>query len=998
MTKLALGILAHVDAGKTTLCEGLMYLTGRIRERGRVDHGDSHLDNHALERKRGITIFSKQAGIKTERLEAELIDTPGHVDFSTEAERVLGILDYAVLIISGTDGVQAHTLTLWKLLRRFHVPTFIFINKMDIAHFKRAELMRALERELSPVCVDFSAEEGALFEAAAIADEALFEAYQLNGALSKAEIAEAIREERIFPCFFGSALHLTGVKEFIEGLEEYTLAHSFGAEFGARVFKISRDAQGQRLTHLRVTGGEMTVRMSVSYTSRSGERKAEKAVGIRLYSCAKFTQIEKASAGEIVAVTGLTETYPGLGLGVEEKNPSLAAVLTPVLSYRIKLPLGVDAQSAFKKLSELSEEDPALSIEWDDEQKQIRARLMGEVQIEVLKSIIKERFDLDAEIDEGRVMYQETIKAPVEGIGHFEPLRHYAEVHLLLSPLEAGSGLEWGSSVSQNDLDLNWQRLILTHIAEKTHRGVLTGSPITDMRIELIAGRAHLAHTEGGDFRQATYRAIRQGLMKAESVLLEPYYAYRIELSREQLGRAIGDIRAMGGSFNIAEEEASDGFAAITGFVPVAGMRGYARTLASYTGGRGRLSLEVSHYDRCTESEKVIAEFAYEPERDIDNTADSVFCAHGAGFTVNWREVENYMHIDTGLSRERISEGAETPEPRLVSRNLNVDEKELEAIMLREFGPIKRPDYGRSEKRAEKSEKEIPPRPIQKEYLMVDGYNMLFAWESLRELAKDDLAAARKRLMDILVNYCGFKKSEIVLVFDGYRVKGNAGERFDYHGLKVAYTKENETADALIERLIAEIGKNYAVRIASSDGMIQLSGVRSGALRMTARELEAEVESVNERLHEYMENLKKGNALVKLELGKAFAKEGKSEMILHKMNLNDRPFEMIKSGQKTIELRLYDEKRRLISVGDIIEFTHSSDETRILRTRVKALHIFKDFAELYAALPLDKCGYTAEDIALASPEDMLEYYSREKQAQYGAVGIELEVLDKHETS
>lgn len=522
MTKLALGILAHVDAGKTTLCEGLLYLTGQIRARGRVDHADSHLDNHAIERKRGITIFSKQAGIKTERMKAELIDTPGHVDFSTEAERTLQILDYAVLIISGTDGVQAHTRTLWKLLRRARVPTFIFINKMDIAHATQAELMRALEKELSASCVNFSSDERALFESVALADEALFEAFQRNGAFSKEELAEAVKAERIFPCFFGSALHLNGVQELIEGFENYTLTPIFGDEFGARVFKISRDAQGQRLTHLRITGGEMGVRMSVSYTSRSGERITEKAAGIRLYSGAKFAQLEKARAGDTVVVTGLSETYPGQGLGFEEKSAALSAVLTPVLNYRILLPAGVDAQQAYRRLTELAEEEPELSIEWDDKLKQIRVRLMGEVQIEVIKSIIKERFDLDAEIDEGRVMYRETIAAPVEGIGHFEPLRHYAEVHLLLTPLEAGSGLEWGSSVSQNDLDVNWQRLIMTHIAEKTHRGVLTGSPITDMRIELVAGRAHLAHTEGGDFRQATYRAIRQGLMKAESILLEP--------------------------------------------------------------------------------------------------------------------------------------------------------------------------------------------------------------------------------------------------------------------------------------------------------------------------------------------------------------------------------------------------------------------------------------------------------------------------------------------
>ncbi|MBR3299254.1 MAG: NYN domain-containing protein [Clostridia bacterium] len=995
MTKLALGILAHVDAGKTTLCEGLLFLTGQIRSRGRVDHGDSHLDSHALERKRGITIFSKQAGIRTERLEAELIDTPGHVDFSTEAERALQILDYALLIISGTDGVQAHTLTLWRLLRRLHVPTFIFVNKMDIAHAAERELMGALEAELSSACVDFSADRTSLFESAALADEALFELYARNGRLEEAELASAIREERLFPCFFGSALHLSGVRELIEGLEKYTVPPVFGAEFGARVFKISRDAQGQRLTHLRVTGGELSVRMSIAYTSRSGERKTEKAAGIRLYSGARYAQLERAAAGDTVAVTGLTDTYPGQGLGFEQRSAGLAAVLSPVLSYRILLPAGTDTQSAYRKLCELSEEDPALSIEWDDRSKEIRVRLMGEVQIEVLKSIIKERFDLDARIDEGRVMYKETIAAPVEGIGHFEPLRHYAEVHLLLTPLEAGSGLEWGSRVSPNDLDRNWQRLIMTHIAEKTHRGVLTGSPITDMRIELVAGRAHLAHTEGGDFRQATYRAIRQGLMKAESILLEPYYAYRIELAREQLGRAIGDIRAMGGSFNIAEQECRDGFAAISGFVPVAGMRGYARTLAAYTGGRGRLMLEVSHYDRCTEAEKVIAECAYEPERDLENTADSVFCAHGAGFTVNWREVESYMHLDTGLSRERGTQEEGEQAPRLIRGNLNVDEKELEAIMLREFGPIKRPDYGRPEKRAQADEKPQPPQPPQpprKEYLIVDGYNMLFAWESLRSLARDDLAAARKRLMDILANYRAFKNNEVVLVFDGYRVKGNAGERFDHHGLKVAYTKENETADALIERLIAEIGKNYAVRVASSDGMIQLSGVRSGALRMTARELEAEVESVNEQLREYMLKLKKGDATVRLVIENMPKVKNETDMKTHSMRLNARPFEMIESGSKTIELRLYDEKRRRIAVGDSIEFTHAEDEKRRLSARVKALHIFKDFAELYAALPLDKCGYAEAELASASPEDMLEYYPLEEQRRFGAVGIELEAV------
>lgn len=870
-TRTAIGILAHVDAGKTTLCEGLLYLTGQIRSAGRVDHGDAHLDTHALERARGITIFSKQAVISAEKLNAVLIDTPGHADFSTEAERTLRILDYAVLLISGTDGVQSHTVTLWRLLRRYRVPTVIFVNKMDIAVRERAELMAELERELSHACADFS-DPAARAEHAAFADEALFEKYSRD-ALAPRDIAEAIRSERLFPCFFGSALRLTGMREFITALGEYLIPPEFPEEFGARVYKISRDAQGTRLTHLRVTGGTLTSRMAIGYTSREGEERTEKIAQIRLYSGGKFTQLQSAEAGETVAVTGLSDTRPGQGLGFEAELKTAEAVLTPVLSCRIGLPAGVDPQSTYQKLLRLSEEDPALGIEWDGRLREIRARLMGEMQIEILRSLIAERFGIEAQIDEGRVMYKETIAAPVEGIGHYEPLRHYAEVHLYLSPLEPGSGIEIESLVSQNDLDLNWQRLIMTHIAEKTHLGVLTGSPITDMRISLVAGLASLAHTEGGDFRQATYRAIRQGLMKAKSVLLEPYYSYRMELPREQLGRAIGDIRMMGGSFNMQDGEASGENAVITGSVPVARLRGYAKELAAYTGGRGRLSTEVSHYGPCLNAEEVIAETGYDPLRDLENTPDSVFCAHGAGFAVRWDRVESYMHCDTGLSsptRER--DGA----PKLIRRNLDVDEKELENIMLREFGPIKRPDYGKPERAAQeepkKPERPIPPQPKKKDYLIVDGYNMLFAWESLRALAAEDIAAARHRLMDILANYCGYRKNEVVLIFDGYRVKGNAGERFGYHGLRVAYTRENETADMLIERLIEEIGKNYAVRVASSDGMIQLASMRSGALRMTAKELESEVKSVSERLREIMESLKKGNTAVKIELPEDAAK------------------------------------------------------------------------------------------------------------------------------
>lgn len=865
MTRIAIGILAHVDAGKTTLCEGLLYLTGQIRTRGRVDHGDAHLDTHAIEKARGITIFSKQAGISTEKLDAVLIDTPGHVDFSTEAERTLQILDYAVLLISGTDGVQAHTPTLWRLLARYRVPTFIFINKMDIAQRPQSELMAELRRELSPACVDFSAPEREKAESIALSDEELFELYSSGASLGDGAVKRAIRERKLFPCCFGSALKLSGVREFIACLERYTEPGEFGGEFGARVYKISRDPQGTRLTHLRVTGGRLETRDTVAYKTREGEEKTEKIAQIRLYSGEKFTQLAETGAGEVVAVTGLGETYPGEGLGAEAGKQRGESLLAPVLSYRIALPTGVDPLSALKKLRQLAEEDPMLSIEWNERLGEIRARLMGEVQLEVLKSLILERFGLEVGIDGGRVMYKETIAAPVEGVGHYEPLRHYAEVHLLLEPLESGSGIEIRSLVSQNELDVNWQRLILTHVAEKTHLGVLTGSPITDIRISLAAGRASLAHTEGGDFRQATYRAIRQGLMKAHSVLLEPYYAFRIELPREQLGRAIGDIRAMGGTFSM-EDDRCGAEASISGFAPVARLRGYAKALATYTGGRGRLLLEVSHYDRCQNADEVIEAAAYDPERDLDNTPDSVFCSHGAGFVVRWDEVESYMHLDTGLSRAGMPRPSDA-EPQLIRRNLDIDERELERIMLREFGPIKRADYGRPAQ--EKTpERPIPPAPPKKDYLIVDGYNILFAWDCLRSLAKSDIAAARHRLMDILANYCGYKKNTVVLIFDGYRVKGNAGERFNYHGLRVAYTKENETADMLIERTIEEIGKNYAVRVASSDGMIQLSSVRTGALRVTARELEEEVGSVNEKLAEIMETLKKNSASVKLKLPK----------------------------------------------------------------------------------------------------------------------------------
>lgn len=840
-----------------------MYLTGKIRKQGRVDHGDAYLDTHALEKARGITIFSKQAIITTDEIEITIIDTPGHVDFSTEAERTLRILDYAILVISGTDGVQAHTETLWRLLRKYDIPTFIFINKMDIAVRSSAQIMEELIKRISDHCVDFSNPKSSdFYESIALCDEQLLDEFMLRDAVSVPSIAKAINAQRLFPCFFGSALKLSGMDEFLRGFERFTVQRSFPNRFSARVHKISRDAQGARLTHMRITGGSLAVRAAIEYMPRhGGDMLSEKVAQIRVYSGARFEQIEEAEAGSVVTVIGLSATYPGQGIGFEGETPS--PILLPVLNYRIRLPEGCDPRTMLKKLMQLEEEDPELHIVWNEQLHEINAQLMGEVQIEILKSLIKERFDTEIEIDNGRIMYRETIAAPVEGIGHFEPLRHYAEVHLLLEPLEPGSGLVFSSNCSPNSLDINWQRLILTHLFEKTHLGVLTGSPITDMKITLIAGRASLSHTEGGDFRQATYRAVRQGLMKAKSILLEPYYEFRIEVPSQQLGRAINDLRMMGGSFSSPEGDGEISY--FTGTAPVSAMRGYSAELAAYTRGRGRLSCSVCGYSRCQNEQAVIEEYGYNPESDLENTPDSVFCAHGAGFPVKWNQVENYMHIDTGLNLSGKIRPSETVN-RVVSRNLDIDEKELEAIMLREFGPIKRPEYGKPSKEQERKVKNVPPAPKKKDYLIVDGYNIIFAWEGLRELAKADVAAARKQLMDIMSNFNGYKKGEVLLVFDGYRVKGNAGERFTYHSVRVAYTKENETADMFIERLISEIGKNYSVRVATSDGLIQLSSVRTGVLRMTAKELESEVDGVNEELHRLMEKLRRNKAAVKLNI------------------------------------------------------------------------------------------------------------------------------------
>lgn len=836
MKKLAVGIVAHVDAGKTTLSEALLYVTGKIKQPGRVDHRSSYLDTHELERERGITIFAKQAVISTDDAEIYLIDTPGHSDFSAETERTLQVLDYAIMVISGTDGVQAHTETLWRLLQSYGVPVFVFVTKMDLARHERTWLMNDLKKRLGASFVDFCREDSARDEEIATCDEDALEAYLSSGRLDDIEIARLVAQRRLFPCYFGSGLKLTGVDAFITGLGRFTLDHEYPQIFGARVFKIGRDVQGNRLTYMKITGGTLKVRMPLSYTSDDGSVIEEKVGRIRIYSGAKFEQTEQVSAGAVCAVLGLTCTHPGQGLGFEGDCP--APLLEPVLSYRVLLPSGCDERAMLPKLKLLEDEDPMLRVVWNEALREIHVQIMGRVQLEVLKSLIAERYDVHVDFDGGSVMYRETIAEPSEGAGHFEPLRHYAEVHLLLEPLERGSGLEFATICSEDLLDRNWQRLILTHLAEREHVGVLTGSPITDMRITLTTGRAHIKHTEGGDFRQATWRAVRQGLMKAQSVLLEPYYEFRLEIPPEQVGRAINDIRAMHGVFSSPEE--SGGMTALTGSAPVRAMRDYYEELTAYTHGRGRLFLSFAGYAPCRDAESVISRLDYDPERDVDNSPDSVFCAHGAGFIVKWDKADEYMHLESPL---KAAEPENEPEPRARMRNYSIDDKELESIMEREFGPIRRrvytPVHSRSADDAARDSISSA-----KEYYIVDGYNVIFAWDELKHIADENLDAARHRLMELLSNYRGYKKCELVLVFDAYKVKGGTGERFDYHGIHVAYTRQGETCDMYIERLAVEIGKNYSVRVVSSDSIIQLSALRAGLLRMSSSELQSDVEWV----------------------------------------------------------------------------------------------------------------------------------------------------------
>ncbi len=837
-TPCSTGLLAHVDAGKTTLSEALLYASGARRQLGRVDHQDAYLDTHQLERARGITIFSKQALLETARREVILVDTPGHVDFAAEAERTLGVLDCAVLVISGTDGVQAHTLTLWQLLQRYNVPTFLFINKMDLPGADRDKVLKSLQRQLSPGCVDFSLPREELEEAAAMCDEALLENYLEGHPVSDGHIRGLIAGRRLFPCCFGSALKLQGVDRLLEVLDVYAPTPMWSGDFGGRVYKITRDPQGSRLTWIKVTGGSLKVRSVLNYANRKGEPREEKIVGLRRYSGEKFTAPEEVFAGQIAAITGLTETFAGQSLGAEPEAP--APLLEPVMTYRIRLPQGRDPARELPKLRLLEEEDPQLHLIWENGQ--IHVQIMGKVQGEVFRSLVQQRFDMDVLLEDQRIFYKETIEAPVEGVGHYEPLRHYAEAHILLEPLPRGTGLVFDTVCSRDVLDGNYQNLILTHLMEKTHRGVLTGSPITDMKLTLLVGKAHLKHTEGGDFRQATYRAVRQGLMQAKSKLLEPWYSFTVTCPAPMIGRAITDIRAMGGQFEAPETRGD--IASLTGRVPAAEVRDYADVLASYTQGLGQLQLTLAGYDHCHNQEAVVEALGYDPESDLDNSPDSVFCAHGAGFIVKWDQVKDYMHLESGLAQQKA--------PQIIAPRSAIEDRELEKIMEREFGPIRRPQYGASARNRPATE-EITIRVPKQKYIIVDGYNVIFAWQDLAETARSDLDAARRALCDRLSSYAGFTKCRLVVVFDGYKLKGNPGEKRQLNNIQVVYTKEGESADRYIEELAAEIGSNYQVRVASSDALVQLSSLRSGVLRVSARELQSEVEQAHQEMGKHFQ-------------------------------------------------------------------------------------------------------------------------------------------------
>lgn len=858
MKRLVIGILAHVDAGKTTLSEGLLYESGSIRSMGRVDNKDAFLDTHELERDRGITIFSKQAVFAFEDMEVTLLDTPGHVDFSAEMERTLQVLDYAVLVISGADGVQGHTQTLWRLLKKYQIPVFLFINKMDQDGTDKELLLEELKKYLDEGCVDFSMQDGGNFyENIAVSDEKLLDEYLESGKIYTGGVREMISERKVFPCFFGSALKSEGVHEFLKGIETYTREIEYPAEFGAKVFKISRDSQGNRLTHLKITGGVLKVKAVL----KSGDEE-EKVNQIRIYSGEKYQTADEAQAGTVCAVTGLTKTKPGHGFGMEEGG--FEPALEPVLTYKVILPEGTSASVMLPKLRQLQEEEPELHIVWNEELQEIQVQIMGEVQLEILKSLIEERFDTSIEFGTGNIVYKETINNTVEGVGHFEPLRHYAEVHLLMEPLEPGSGLQFDSSCSEDMLDKNWQRLVLTHLQEREHPGVLTGSAVTDMKITLAAGRAHLKHTEGGDFRQATYRAVRQGLKQAESVLLEPYYEFRLEVPQQMVGRAMSDIERMSGSFENPQTEGE--MSVLAGSAPVSEMCDYQKEVIAYTKGQGRLFCTLKGYEPCHNAKEVIEKVGYDSERDVKNPTGSVFCSHGAGFTVSWDQVKDYMHLDSQLN----SDGGNLNEDDTVRQTYTeeefIDTEEIDRIIEQTYFANRKQKSGWKKKKLERTIEDYKSsvsraavkKTSGKKYLLVDGYNIIFAWDDLRELAKANIDAARGKLLDIMSNYQGLRKCELIVVFDAYRVAGHDTEILDYHNIHVVYTKEAETADQYIEKFAHEHGRKYDVTVATSDGLEQIIIRGQGCSLLSARELLEEVNLASQKLREeYLDKQKK---------------------------------------------------------------------------------------------------------------------------------------------
>lgn len=847
---LVMGILAHVDAGKTTLAEGILYQSGSIRKLGRVDRGDAFLDTDILEKNRGITIFSKQAELDLGDSEVTLLDTPGHIDFSAEMERTLQVLDYAILVISGADGVQGHVGTLWRLLKQYDIPVFIFVNKMDQAGTDRTRILGELHKYLDEGCIDFDEKQPkeAWMESLAMCDDKLLEKFLEQGRIERDAIAEAVAHRKIFPCFFGAALKMEGIEELLRGIETYSIYPVYGENFGARIYKISRDAQGNRLTHMKITGGSLKVKMPLTNQGNVWEEKADQ---IRIYSGAGYKTVNEAEAGMICAVTGLNYTEAGEGLGIEYQTYS--PFLEPVLTYEIQLPSECNVHDMFLKLKQLEEEEPQLQIIWDEVLEEIKAKVMGEIQIEILKSLISQRFNVDVTFGTGNIVYKETIQRAVEGVGHYEPLRHYAEVHLLLEPGRPGSGMVFDSRCSEDILDKNWQRLILTHLAEKKHRGVLTGSEITDIKISLINGRAHAKHTEGGDFRQATYRAVRQGLKQTESILLEPVYEYCLEIPSDKVGRAMSDIQRMQGSFSPPEIEGD--MTVITGTAPVVNMREYPSEVVAYTGGRGRLACTLKGYEPCHNQAEIVEAMAYDSERDLENPTGSVFCTHGAGFNVSWDNVSEYMHIEAQV-KSRQEEKAERAG---VQRTSGIsDDKELEQIFEKTYGPVKRREWSRREVVVSK-EPVLKEKPQEENYLLVDGYNIIFSWEELKQLAEVNVGSARNALMDILSNYQGYKKDILILVFDAYKVEGNPGQIFKYHNIYVVFTKEAETADQYIEKTVHRMGRRYHVTVATSDALEQVIILGQGGHRISAQGLKKEIEQTSKEIREILMERRENN-------------------------------------------------------------------------------------------------------------------------------------------